>query len=108
MKRTDLYFAVAIVAIFLPFVVCEPLYEWYKAFNAAHGMVMSFLKFGILCFQFLSVKTLKSFKTHIEDSLSLYLIKTETLHQTLTSIVVAGADDADNFIDIILGDQQAF
>ena len=48
MKRTDLYFAVAIVAIFLPFVVCEPLYEWYKAFNAAHGMVMSFLKFGIL------------------------------------------------------------
>ena len=48
MKRTDLYFALAIVAIFLPFVVCTPLYEWYKAFNASHGMVMSFLKFGIL------------------------------------------------------------
>ena len=48
MKRTDCYFALAIVAIFLPFVLCTPLYEWYKAFNASHGMVMSFLKFGIL------------------------------------------------------------
>lgn len=48
MKRTDLYFALAILAIFLPFALCTPLYEWYKAFNAAHGMVMSFLKFAIL------------------------------------------------------------
>lgn len=48
MKRTDIYFALAIVAIFLPFVVSPTLYEWYKSFNAAHGMVMSFLKFGIL------------------------------------------------------------
>lgn len=48
MKRTDIFFLIAIVAIFLPFVVCEPLYEWYKSFNAAHGMVMSFLKFGVL------------------------------------------------------------
>lgn len=48
MKRTDLYFALAILAIFLPFVFIDPLYAWYKSFNAAHGMVMSFLKFGIL------------------------------------------------------------
>ena len=48
MKRTDIYFVLAIVAIFLPFVLFAPLYEWYKEFNAAHGMVMSFLKFGIL------------------------------------------------------------
>ncbi len=48
MKRTDLYFALAIAAIFLPFVLSDQLYEWYKAFNAEHGMVMSFLKFGIL------------------------------------------------------------
>lgn len=48
MKRTDLFFTLSIVAIFLPFVCCESLYEWYKAFNASHGMVMSFLKFGIL------------------------------------------------------------
>ncbi len=48
MKRTDIYFALAITAIFLPFALCPTLYEWYKAFNAAHGMVMSFLKFAIL------------------------------------------------------------
>ena len=48
MKRTDIFFLIAILAVFLPFVVCEPLYDWYKSFNAAHGMVMSFLKFGIL------------------------------------------------------------
>ena len=48
MKRTDLYFIVAIAAIFLPFFLSAPLYEWYSTFNASHGMVMSFLKFGIL------------------------------------------------------------
>ena len=48
MKRTDLYFIVAIAAIFLPFFLSAPLYEWYSTFNATHGMVMSFLKFGIL------------------------------------------------------------
>ncbi len=48
MRRTDLYFTLALAAIFLPFVLFTPLYEGYKSFNAAHGMVMSFLKFGIL------------------------------------------------------------
>ena len=48
MKRTDIYFALAMTAIFQPFALCTPLYEWYKDFNAAHGMVMSFLKFAIL------------------------------------------------------------
>lgn len=48
MKRSDLFFVLAIVAIFLPFALSPALYEGYKSFNAAHGMVMSFLKFGIL------------------------------------------------------------
>lgn len=48
MKKTDLYFLLAIVAIFAPFFLSDGLYAWYKSFNAAHGMVMSFLKFGIL------------------------------------------------------------
>jgi len=48
MKRTDIYFALAIIGIFLPFALCTSLYEWYKEFNSAHGMIMSFLKFGIL------------------------------------------------------------
>ena len=48
MKRSDIAFALAITGIFLPFILCTPLYEWYREFNAAHGMLMSFLKFGIL------------------------------------------------------------
>ena len=48
MKRSDIIFGLVILAIFLPFVWSETLYDWYKSFNAAHGMVMSFLKFGIL------------------------------------------------------------
>lgn len=48
MKRKDLLFGVVVVAIFLPFVLSEGAYGWYRSFNEAHGMVMSFLKFGIL------------------------------------------------------------
>ena len=48
MKKSDLLFIVIVVAIFIPFVMFEPLYEGYKAFNASHGMVMSFLKFAVL------------------------------------------------------------
>lgn len=48
MKRTDIGFIALILAIFLPFFLFDTVYEWYKGFNTAHGMVMSFLKFGIL------------------------------------------------------------
>lgn len=36
------------LAIFLPFVFSDGLYDWYKEFNATHPMIMAFLKFGIL------------------------------------------------------------
>lgn len=48
MKRSDFYFILAVLALFLPFALIDPLYAWYKSFNAEHGMVMSFLKFAIL------------------------------------------------------------
>ncbi len=48
MKRQDLYFAIVMLAIFLPFFLSADLYEWYKQFNMEHAMVMAFLKFGIL------------------------------------------------------------
>lgn len=48
MRRQDFIFAAVVVAIFLPFFLSDGIYAWYKSFNAAHGMVMSFLKFGIL------------------------------------------------------------
>ena len=48
MKRTDLYFAVVMLAIFLPFFISPELYAWYMGFNAEHALIMAFLKFGIL------------------------------------------------------------
>ena len=43
MKKKDFLFIFVLVIIFLPFFVSEPVYDWYKSFNAAHGMVMSFI-----------------------------------------------------------------
>lgn len=48
MKRADLYFALVVGAFFVPFFLSRTLYEGYQSFNAAHGMVMSFVKFSIL------------------------------------------------------------
>lgn len=48
MKRQDLYFAIVMLAVFVPFFVSPELYAWYKTFNADHAMIMAFLKFGIL------------------------------------------------------------
>jgi hypothetical protein len=48
MKRQDLYFALVMLAIFVPFFISPELYDWYKTFNAEHAMVMAFAKFGIL------------------------------------------------------------
>ena len=48
MKKSDFIFLLVATAIFLPFFVSDDAYEWYKTFNATHGMVMSFLKFAIL------------------------------------------------------------
>lgn len=48
MKRSDLFFALTMLAIFLPFVVSNDLYAWYTNFNHDHAMIMAFLKFGIL------------------------------------------------------------
>lgn len=48
MKRSDLYFAIVMLAIFVPFFASSDLYAWYKTFNAEHAMIMAFLKFGIL------------------------------------------------------------
>lgn len=48
MRRCDYYFLLIILALFAPFFLSGSLYESYQAFNAEHGMVMSFLKFAIL------------------------------------------------------------
>lgn len=48
MKKNDFIFIAGIIAFLLPFFFCEPVYSWYHSFNAAHGMVMSFMKFALL------------------------------------------------------------
>ncbi|MDR1004331.1 MAG: hypothetical protein LBL97_04920 [Prevotellaceae bacterium] len=48
MKKHDFVFLFVVIILFLPFFVSDALYDGYKSFNAAHGMVMSFIKFGIL------------------------------------------------------------
>ena len=48
MKKSDFIFIVLVIALFAPFVLSDSVYEWYKTFNASHGMVMSFLKFAVL------------------------------------------------------------
>ena len=48
MTKSDILFFLFIIALFLPFFISDTIYEWYKSFNAIHGMVMSFVKFAIL------------------------------------------------------------
>ncbi|MCB9013631.1 MAG: Mpv17/PMP22 family protein [Bacteroidales bacterium] len=48
MKTKDILFASAAFCLFLPFFLFPDLLNFYKQFNAAHGMLMSFIKFSIL------------------------------------------------------------
>ena len=48
MRTKDFVFILIVIAVFLPFIISDTFYDWYLSFNAEHGMVMSFLKFGIL------------------------------------------------------------
>lgn len=48
MKRQDLYFALFLLALILPFVLSAEAFNAYEHFNRTHGMVMSFVKFAVL------------------------------------------------------------
>ena len=39
MKKQDFLFIILVVVVFLPFFLSDAVYDWYKSFNAAHGMV---------------------------------------------------------------------
>lgn len=47
-RKADLWFSLAVVAFFAPFVFCECLRDVYYKANAEHGVLMSMLKFGLL------------------------------------------------------------
>ncbi|MCG8579504.1 MAG: hypothetical protein MI866_06295 [Bacteroidales bacterium] len=44
----DILFVLAVVVFFLPFFLCDAVFDWYTNFNLQHSMVMSFLKFAVL------------------------------------------------------------
>lgn len=48
MKKSDLYFFLLVLAMFLPFFLSEPLYSSYKTANVEHPFLIGFLKFAIL------------------------------------------------------------
>jgi len=48
MKKADFIFLAAVMLFFLPFFTCSYVFDSYINFNAAHGMVMSFIKFALL------------------------------------------------------------
>lgn len=48
MKKADLYLALFLAFLFLPFLLNQQAFDFYNLFNKEHGMVMSFIKFAIL------------------------------------------------------------
>ncbi len=48
MKKQDFIFISAIILIILPFAVSDTIYHSYKIFNSQNGMIISFIKFGVL------------------------------------------------------------
>ncbi len=48
MKKQDLLLVSLCILLFLPFFVSPGLFHAYEDFNARHGMITAFLKFGIL------------------------------------------------------------
>jgi len=48
LKRSDYYFMSMLLVLFLPFILSEQLFDFYKEFNHTHGLSTSFIKFAIL------------------------------------------------------------
>ncbi len=48
MKKQDILFILFCMVLFVPFFVSQSIYDFYKTYNAAHGMITSFIKFALL------------------------------------------------------------
>ncbi len=48
MKKNDLFFALLLIILLLPFFISSEVYNFYCAFNKEHGIVTGFIKFAIL------------------------------------------------------------
>jgi hypothetical protein len=47
-NTTDITFILVLILIFIPFVINDGLYIWFKQTSASHAFLMGFVKFGIL------------------------------------------------------------
>ena len=65
------------------------------------------LQLLVLLLQLLPVQTLEGLQAHIQNGLGLDLIQVKALAQALPGVVIAGADDVDDLVDVVLGHQQA-
>ena len=48
MKRSDLFFTLFIVLLFMPFFLSDEVFTFYEEFNHGHPFLISFLKFAVL------------------------------------------------------------
>ena len=47
-KRADIVFILFVILLFLPFVLNDQVFSFYKTFNHQHGLITSFIKFAVL------------------------------------------------------------
>ena len=101
---------IALVAVFIPQgsqLVLQHAPDQCRVGQQALEVTDLFLQLLILLLQLFPVQALEGDQAHIADGLGLHLAEGEALHQVLLGIVIAGTDDMDNLVNIILGDQQA-
>jgi len=48
MRPKDVLFIIAVAVFFSPFFLSDAVLDWYKTFNAEHGLIMGGIKFAIL------------------------------------------------------------
>ena len=98
-----------LVAVFIAYCYQLVLQNALDFFFISQQLVVVFnlcAKLFFLIFQLFAIKTLQCYKTHVTYGLSLNVTEIESLHQSCLGIVIAGADYADNFINIILSNKQ--
>ena len=47
-KKTDIYFILGAILLFLPFIMSNDIFDFYIKFNHDHSLITSFIKFAIL------------------------------------------------------------
>ena len=52
-------------------------------------------------------QTLQALELHVQNGLGLHVRQAEAAHEVFLGIVIAGADDFDDLVDVVLGDEQA-